>query len=263
VNTMETYEEIGARGDFASAVEWLHAELTAQAGIERSTQPEHAVVASGDIRPACSRARDVAHHPTGPTGKETAQDGGHVFRREGDYWTITYAGTTVRLRDTRGLYYLAQLLHAPGRELHATDLVAVSGGLGNGTRLAGELRLAPGLGDPGSPLDARARAAYRQRLAELREELQDAEELNDLGRLERARVEIAALRTELAAAKRRHGTVSHAERARLTVTKGIKAALARIARSHCTLAAHLAATVRRGYFCRYVPDPRHPITWMT
>jgi len=57
--------------------------------------------------------------------------------------------------------------------------------------------------------------------------------------------------------------VSHAERARLTVTKGIKAALARIARSHCTLGAHLSATVRRGYFCRYVPDPRHPITWMT
>ena len=73
---------------------------------------------------------------------------------------------------------------------------------------------------------------------------------------------MAALRTEFAAAHR-HTAVSHAERARLTMTKGIKAALARIARSHCTLGAHLSATVRRGYFCRYVPDPRHPITWMT
>src|SRR5262249_4937553 len=49
VNTMETYEETGVRGDVASAEEWLHAELTAQADIERSTRSEPAGVASGDI----------------------------------------------------------------------------------------------------------------------------------------------------------------------------------------------------------------------
>src|SRR5262249_24023564 len=144
VRTMETQDETGFRGDAASEVEWFHAELAAHAAFERSTRPEHAAL-----------------HPHAPAGRATACAGGEVFRREGDYWTITYAGMTVRLRDARGLHYLAQLLHAPGRELHATDLVAISGGLGNGTRLAGELRVVPGLGDPGVPLDARARAAYR------------------------------------------------------------------------------------------------------
>jgi hypothetical protein len=45
------------------------------------------------------------------------------------------------------------------------------------------------------------------------------------------------------------------------VTKSIKAALARIAEAHPALGEHFAATVRRGYFCAYVPDPRHPMAW--
>ena len=51
------------------------------------------------------------------------------------------------------------------------------------------------------------------------------------------------------------------EQARLAVTKGIKAALERIMTAHPTLGAHLEATVRRGYVCRYLPDPRRPIVW--
>jgi hypothetical protein len=53
------------------------------------------------------------------------------------------------------------------------------------------------------------------------------------------------------------------ERARLTVTKGIKTALARIEAAHPTLAQHLQATIHRGYLCSYVPDPRLPIAWET
>jgi hypothetical protein len=52
-----------------------------------------------------------------------------------------------------------------------------------------------------------------------------------------------------------------AERARLAVTKAIKTALARIAIVHPTLARHLGATVRRGHFCCYIPDPRYPVAW--
>jgi hypothetical protein len=51
------------------------------------------------------------------------------------------------------------------------------------------------------------------------------------------------------------------ERARLVVTKGISAALARINAASPALGQHLLATVRRGYLCAYVPDPRHPIRW--
>jgi hypothetical protein len=47
----------------------------------------------------------------------------------------------------------------------------------------------------------------------------------------------------------------------VTATKGIKAALGKIAASHPELGAHLQATVKRGYLCSYNPDPRHPIAW--
>jgi hypothetical protein len=54
-----------------------------------------------------------------------------------------------------------------------------------------------------------------------------------------------------------------AERARLTVTKAIKAALGKICEQHPALGQHLSATIRRGYFCSYTPDPRYPIHWET
>src|SRR4030095_14272754 len=45
------------------------------------------------------------------------------FRREGEYWTIGRADASFRLRDTKGLGYLATLLRHPGREFHVLDLV--------------------------------------------------------------------------------------------------------------------------------------------
>lgn len=59
----------------------------------------------------------------------------------------------------------------------------------------------------------------------------------------------------------RPGAGDQRERARLLVTKNIRAALRKIAEVHPSLARHLEATVRRGYVCRYVPDPRVPLRW--
>ncbi len=44
------------------------------------------------------------------------------FRCEGEYWTIEYDGSLCRLRDTRGLRYLARLLAEPGTSIPAVDL---------------------------------------------------------------------------------------------------------------------------------------------
>jgi len=46
-----------------------------------------------------------------------------VFRREGDYWTITFAGTLCRLRDSAGLRHLAYLLGRPGQRISAAELI--------------------------------------------------------------------------------------------------------------------------------------------
>jgi hypothetical protein len=46
-----------------------------------------------------------------------------VFCKEGEYWTIVYAGTVSRLRDTRGLHCIAYLLQRPGVHVAAADLL--------------------------------------------------------------------------------------------------------------------------------------------
>jgi hypothetical protein len=199
-----------------------------------------------------------------------AQVSRNLFRREGEYWTIRYEGSVARLRDSKGLDYLARLLSDPGREFHAVDLAAGSpaarpGPSGERARAGGELRVRPDPGDAGELLDARAKAAYKARLNELEAELEEADRFNDAGRAARAGAERDFLLDELARAVglggRDRQAASHAERARLNVTRAIRAAMANLARANPSLGRHLSATVRTGRYCSYIPDPRAPITW--
>ena len=45
------------------------------------------------------------------------------FRSDGSYWDITYEGTSVRLKQNKGMQYVAYLLRHPGREFHVADLL--------------------------------------------------------------------------------------------------------------------------------------------
>jgi len=60
------------------------------------------------------------------TGKGIQRGGarrrGHRFRREGEYWTMTYRGTTARLRHSKGMQHLALLMAQPGSTVAATEL---------------------------------------------------------------------------------------------------------------------------------------------
>jgi hypothetical protein len=53
------------------------------------------------------------------------------------------------------------------------------------------------------------------------------------------------------------------ERARINVTRALKAVLRRLATHHPPLERHLLATVQTGKFCRYTPDPRVGVRWST
>jgi hypothetical protein len=212
--------------------------------------------------------------PTEPAAAEAAGAGaaGNLFRREGEYWTIAYAGAVARLGDAKGLRHLARLLAHPGQEFLAVDLEAADGqpgpaapGQRPGRLGAGELAVRPDLGDAGALLDAAAKAAYQARLAELGAELEEAEAFNDLARATRARQELDFLVAELARAVglggRDRRAAAHAERARLNATRAIRAAMAKLAAANPSLGRHLAATVRTGRYCSYTPDPRLPIAW--
>jgi hypothetical protein len=211
-----------------------------------------------------SRCSEVLLRLTPPPPAAAGEPQAQVFRRDGEFWTIASAGKEIRLRDMRGLHYLAALLREPGREFAATDLVRFA----NGRPLARSpedpaLSVVSGLGDAGERLDARARAAYRERLREIEAEREEAERHGDLGRLGRASEEREALLAELVAAARGRRAASHAERARVAVTKAIGNALEKIAERNPELGAHLSARIRRGNLCLYVPEPRTPSEWET
>jgi tetratricopeptide (TPR) repeat protein len=232
-------------------------------------------------------ARKIDELPTAPSAQpagvaptETASaESRSLFRKEGEFWTVAHKGRVHRLKDTKGMTYLATLLRNPGREYHALDLVAGVSAAGadapsGGASAVGAmtddqldeigLRRSDG-DDAGEVLDAQAKAEYRRRLEELHDELEEARELSDPERADRAQEEIESLGRELARAvgiggrSRRVGATS--ERARLNATRAIKAALDRINDADSVLGEVLISSIKTGTFCSYSPDPASPISW--
>ena len=190
-------------------------------------------------------AGDRPEHAVGDGGPD------HVFRRDGEVWTIGYGGRQVRLRDSKGLGDLHALLTRPGTAVAALDLASAT---------PGRVLAAP---DTGEVIDAQARSAYRQRLRELEEAAAEADAAADIERSARVAAERDALVEALTQAYGLGGRVrrpgSDAERARTAVTARIKDAIRRIGEAHPDLGRHLARSVRTGTFCVY--DPDQPTRW--
>jgi hypothetical protein len=127
------------------------------------------------------------------------------------------------------------------------------------------LEVSGDLGDLGPILDDKAKANYRRRRQELREELDEAEAMNDEGRAERVRSEIEMLEQQLSAAiglgVRDRKTSAHSERARVVVTRNIRAMLGKIAEEHPILGRHFSGAIKTGYLCTYLPEPDGAVAW--
>jgi non-specific serine/threonine protein kinase len=176
-------------------------------------------------------------------------------------------GKTARLKNVRGLQYIAYLLARVNEPVYALDL-AVLGVRSPGTPMTrggatGEsLHVADFTGrEP--LLDERARAEYRLRLRELATERDEAERLNDYGKLERLDLEIDAVTSCLSAGSRpargARRWASPAERARVNVRNSIATALRAIGRHHKPLQRHLQNSIRTGAICSYAPE--QPVMW--
>ena len=181
--------------------------------------------------------------------------------REDDFWLIGYADSRTRMPDSLGLRYLGLLVRNPGRELAAMELVRLAAATGP----AGPATPADGLHETsrapaGDILDRQARTAYRQRLADLDEELAEAEEWNDTERASRLRAEktswSASSPPRPGSAAGRGSSGSDSERARLNVTRAIRTAISRIRDRAPDVAAHLDQAVRTGTRCSYSPPSR-------
>ena len=254
-------DTLGARQAFQTALElWGHVGAPHEMALARSCLAETDRVTQADVpsprEPAPQTTRRVNDPERGP----------NVFHQQGDYWSVSFDGRTVAVRDLKGLHYLARLLADPGREFHVLDLVARGGDPDASPALTTDAELTPSQwGDSGPLLDAHAKNAYRRRLAEIDEDLDEARRTRDDGRAAQAEAERDFLIRELSRAvglggrDRRAGSAS--ERARVSVTRAVRHALNRLGQHHPPLGEHLDHAIRTGTYCSYLPDPRITITW--
>jgi tetratricopeptide (TPR) repeat protein len=190
----------------------------------------------------------------------------NAFHREGDYWSVTFDGDTVHMRDLKGMRYLARLLADPGREHHVLDLVAAETSHDSQTDTGRAANLPrPAFGDAGEMLDTRAKEAYRRRLTEIDDDIEQARAVGDAERAAQADTERDFLVRELTRAfglsGRGRRAASASERARAGVTRALRQAMARIGEHHPPLGEHLTRTIRTGTYCVYSPDTRAPADW--
>ncbi|MGQ0433812.1 MAG: tetratricopeptide repeat protein [Microthrixaceae bacterium] len=175
-----------------------------------------------------------------------------VLTRDGGWWSAAHDGTSVRLRDSKGMQYLAALIAVPGGERHALDLVDRVEGLG-----AHDEPDRRRLGDAGPVIDTDARVAYRHRIEALRGQVEDALAANQWDAAEALQNELDALVAQLAQAfglgGRDRVAASASERARLNVTRALRTALARLTEALPGPGAALDRSVRTGMYCTYEP----------
>ena len=211
-----------------------------------------ALTARGDVARAAElhrRAGDLANRLAMTVVLPVPADE-WTLRRDEDGWVLEAGDERARLADSLGLHHLRALLAVPGRDIPALDLVA-----GGAVPPPGTAPL----------LDAAAVAAYRRRLADLAAEMDAADAAGDATRGARADEEHRLVLAELRRATGRGGrvrrTTAESERARVNVTRTLRAALDRIAVGAPKAGAHLHASIRTGLACRYEPADGGPARW--
>ena len=165
------------------------------------------------------------------------------IEQDGETWAVSSGGRVFRLKDSRGMRILHQLTLHPAREFHVLTL------MGSESLDAG---------DSGEVIDREAAEAYRERLEDSKDQLDEAESFCDASRAGRLRDELERIAEELSAGvglggrSRRAGAA--AERARINVQRRLREAIRRIGEQDAKLGRHLDRAVRTGTFCAYEPD---------
>ncbi|HNR32921.1 MAG TPA: hypothetical protein PKI11_18660 [Candidatus Hydrogenedentes bacterium] len=196
----------------------------------------------------------------------------NVFRLDGVTWTMSYAGETVHLPDTKGFRYISLLLAEAGRQWSVETLLAAAGNGGativeSASSVQGaDLRMGNSWGSHAGPvIDEQAKRQYRARLHEIKEEMEDADFLHDGDRLARLAKEKEILQREIFSAVGSQGktrmAANEAEKASDAVSKAIRRATDLIGAEHPRLSRHLRDAIKRGYTLSY--EPESPVLWQT
>jgi len=207
---------------------------------------------------------------TRSAGLGTTPDNRNRFVLEGDYWSITFDGTTTRFRNTLGMRYIAHLIRNQGKEMLVSDLfyainppppLETPGGADSSShpKQLQEADLWPSdLGGAEDLIDPVARKSMDQRLKKLSEQMEDARERRDSEELTRLKEEQMQVAGYLASALGRRGRPRKAstilERMRKSVSKRIHKDRSKIKSKFPELGKHLDC-IETGTFCKYAPDP--------
>jgi hypothetical protein len=174
---------------------------------------------------------------------------GELIHR-GESWQLVHGTVRVNLTDSIGLQRLVQLLQRPFTDVSAADLVGS----------VGETVQQP-------MLDRSALRAYRDRVQELRAEIDEAEADADLARAERLRGDLDALLDHLGASAglggRSRAFAAGGERARMAVRKSLRRVFDEVATGSPELGALLEASIRTGTMCRFEPVAGFAKIWRT
>ena len=208
------------------------------------------------------------HPRTGPPLIEEQ----YVFRRSGDMWEIAYTdGKGFHLADLKGLHYIAYLLDNQGKEVSALDLEQSHPDSPDDTQAMqisaaqlDENGLATSSTDDRQPvLDEKAKQEYKDKLESLRDDREQAEQLEDDEQLERIDKETDAISRELNSAQDIFGKsrifANQNERCRKRVTEAIRTSLVKLRTNHKELGEHLGASIKTGGYCSYTSQEE--ISW--
>jgi hypothetical protein len=215
------------------------------------------------------------HSPTATSlegSTESAEE--NLFKKEGEIWTVRFNGETGNFKNTKGFRYIEYLICDQGKEFLVSDLYfainppdidnidSTHSNMGS-AELGGEGLSVADLGDAEKLLSPEGKAALKQEVTRLKEQINRAKERRDeenQAALEDQLDEILeyfAAQTGLGGKTRKAS--NDLERLRKSVSKCIRGDINKIKKTSPELGHHLGPSIHTGTYCSYSPHPR--VNW--
>ena len=154
----------------------------------------------------------------------------------------------VLMTDAKGLHDISRLISLKGEEVHCMELMG-------GSMIQESATLS---------IDHKAKTAYKNRITELKTDIDEALEMNDHVRAVHLQEEydkvIDHLSKSMGLGGKQRKTNDQADKARSAVTWRIRSAIKKIGETHKSLADHLSISIKTGTFCSYRPTPK--VDWV-
>lgn len=107
-------------------------------------------------------------------------------------------------------------------------------------------------------IDQKAKAEYEKKIKKLLIQIEDAQEFNNIERIEKLQKEydiiVDHLSASLGMGRKPRAKGSSVEKARSAITWRIRNAIKKIGSAHPKLALHLSKSINTGTFCSYKPE---------